>query len=148
MHAGVAAKDFDGGSQFPADAFQQNVRPLSVEHAHAADVTREMTFADEIRKYVLKKSGRSKIHGAADFQKTIDQVARNDQVAQAQRRKQYFAEGADVDHAGIGIQALQGCNGHASVAIVAVVVVLDDPGAGTLRPVQQLQAAGGAHGYA
>ncbi len=62
------------------------------------------------------------------------------QVGQTQAWKQDFAEGAGVEHAALLVEALEGRQGLALVAVFAVVVVLDDPAALAVGPVQQGQA--------
>jgi hypothetical protein len=69
----------------------------------------------------------------------------DDQVAHAQGGRQHFAESADVEHAGIAIESLQRSDRLALVAVLAVVVVFDDPRPGAPRPVEQVQPACGAH---
>src|SRR5262249_51479094 len=69
----------------------------------------------------------------------------NNDVAEPQGREENLAEGADIDHARIGIESLQRSNGQALVSEFAVVVVFNDPGARVLRPLYQLQPARSAH---
>ena len=78
----------------------------------------------------------------------IDKIRRYHDVAESQRREQNFAERSDVDHAGVRVEALQRGDGLAFVAVLAVVIVFDDPRAGALSPFDQLQTARSAHGDA
>lgn len=70
----------------------------------------------------------------------LDQRRRDHQVAQAQRREGDLAEGPDVEHPALSVQRGQRRQRRTAVAILAVVVVLDDPTVGALGPLQQLQA--------
>lgn len=78
----------------------------------------------------------------------VDQRRRRHHIAQAQARKQYLRQRTDVDHATGAVQALQRCQGRAGVTVLAVVVVLGDPGAVRLGPAQQREAPAQAHGHA
>ncbi len=62
--------------------------------------------------------------------------------------KSIFTKSSNVNYAGAGVESLHGCHRHAFIAVLAVVVVFDDPRTGTVRPFDQLQAACGAHGGA
>src|SRR5260370_20381221 len=75
-------------------------------------------------------------------------MRRTYEVSKPQRGEEEFAESPDVDHARVGIETLQRGDGLAFVAVLAVVVVLDDPGSGALCPLNQPQTARGAHGNA
>jgi hypothetical protein len=55
-----------------------------------------------------------------------DQRRRHDRVRDPQARKQNLVEAADIDDAAVAVHALQGGDGSALVAIVAIVVVFDD----------------------
>ncbi len=77
----------------------------------------------------------------------LDQGLRQHQVAQAQGRKGDLAEGPDVDHPALAVQRRQGGQGRTAVAVLAVVVVLDDPALAAFGPGQQLQAPGQAHDH-
>jgi len=83
-----------------------------------------MAFSNEVRQHFLIKAGRAKIDRTPDGQKTVDQIRRNNDIAQPQGRKQDFAEGPDIYNAGIGIETLQGRDGRALVSVLAIVIVL------------------------
>ena len=104
-----------------------------------------MPFAHEVLDGFLKKVGRKNVHGGANRYKMIHQIVWNHDVTQPQGRKKNFAEGSDVDYAGIMIKPLQGGNGRTLKAVLAVIVVLDDPGSRPLCPVQELHATRSAH---
>ena len=73
------------------------------------------------------------------------QPTRQHQVAQPQRGKGDLAEGADVEHPPRPVQRGQRRQGRPAVAVLAVVIVLDDPALPALGPGQQRQAPGQAH---
>src|SRR5579872_233515 len=101
----------------------------------------KVAFLDEIGEHLLIERWHTEIYDAAHKDKAVNQIGRNDEVTETQRGKDHFAEGADVNHAGVGVESLQGSDGKALVTIFAVVVVFDDPCAGTVRPLDELQAA-------
>src|SRR5262249_48798926 len=107
-----------------------------------------MAFSHEISEHSLKEVGRTYVHTIANCGETFDQVSWNHDITEPQRREQCFAEGPDIDNAGVAVQALQGSDRHARIAVFAVVIVFDDPGPGTVRPIEKLQTAPGAHGRA
>src|ERR1035438_1318409 len=90
---------------------------------------------------------RAKIHRPPGRCETLDEIGRNDHVSEAQRWEESLAERADVNHAPATIESLQGCDRHAFIAVFTIVVVLHDPGTRMVRPIEQLEAARGAHGY-
>src|SRR5260370_21316230 len=81
----------------------------------------------------------------ANRYKVLDEVGGNDDIGDRQRRKQDLAERTDVDHPRGMVEALQRCYGFAVVAILAVIVVLDNPGSRALGPLKQLKTTGSAH---
>ncbi len=107
-----------------------------------------MTSADEIGESGLIQVRRAEIIGLPNREKAAYQSGRNHHISETKRRKERFAEGSDVNDARAGIESLHGRHGHAFIAVLAVIVVLDDPGTGTMRPFEQLQAARDAHGGA
>jgi hypothetical protein len=68
------------------------------------------------------------------------QLGRQHQVAQPHLRRQRLRKGADVDDAAVRVHRLQRVDRALAVAELAVVVVLDDPGAVPPGPLQQLLA--------
>ncbi len=100
---------------------------------------------DEFRQRALDQQVPAAIQlGVGGFQR-LHQRRRQYHIAEAQRRVERFAEGADVDHRRVGLQPLQRRDRLAGKAEFAVVVVLDDPAAGVARQRQQPLAARQAH---
>jgi hypothetical protein len=108
----------------------------------------EMPGRHELRHHRLSADFRvAHVHRAAPG-KGLDQADRQHQVAQAQRRKGHLAESPDIQHPPRAIEGRQWRQGRAAVAVLTVVVILDDPAARTLGPGQQFQAPGQAHHHA
>src|SRR5215472_16888570 len=82
---------------------------------------------------------RAPIRNPTCRQKCIDQILGNNQVAKAKRRKEHLAKSAYIDDWAISIQALERWNRFTFVAVLAVKVILDDPGIILFSPFQQLQ---------
>src|SRR5207302_11220458 len=64
----------------------------------------------------LVEGGRAEIHYTARDEEAIDHIWRNHDITKPQRGEEDFAESPDVDHAGVGIEALQRGDGLAFVA--------------------------------
>ncbi|MNI76058.1 hypothetical protein D3C73_1322620 [compost metagenome] len=79
--------------------------------------------------------------GLADEFEAFDLARRHHQIGQPDSREQHFAEGAGIKHPALAIEAFQGWQWAADIAVLAVVVVLDDPRLFAGRPFQQLQPA-------
>ncbi|MNE43829.1 hypothetical protein D3C80_1380240 [compost metagenome] len=87
------------------------------------------------------------IHGTT-LGECFHQADGQHQIAQTQCRKRHLAKRADIEHPPLPVQRRQGGQRGTAVAVLAVVVVLDDPAACPLGPRQQLQAPGQAHDHA
>src|SRR5579871_6082243 len=118
----------------------------TIDLPHLADVPSEMTERHEIGEHLLKEIGRKDVHRKAHGYKVVHEITRYDDVADAQRWKENLAEGADVDHARVDIEALEGRDRLGIESIFAVVIILDDPGPGTLGPIEEKKPARCAHG--
>ena len=122
--------------------------PRGVERPHATDVGREVALGDEIGERRLVH-GRHLLPGESHRRaERIDQRRRHDQIAGTERGEHRLAEGADVDHAPRRIQPLHRRDRPAGVAILAVVVILQDPCARLRRPCQERETPREAHGRA
>ena len=86
--------------------------------------------------------------GAAGAGHRAGQVGWDDDVAEPQRREQRLAEGTDVDDPAVGVETLQAGHRLRAVVEAAVVVVLDDPGAGAAGPGEQRQPSRQRHRHA
>ncbi|SST10931.1 Uncharacterised protein [Acinetobacter baumannii] len=99
-----------------------------------------MPLGDEVGHDPLGAHLRMAYLDGPPLAEALDQRRRDHQVAQAQRREGDLAEGPDVEHPALSVQRGQRRQRRTAVAILAVVVVLDDPTVGALGPLQELQA--------
>jgi hypothetical protein len=117
----------------------QDAPPLAIELPHPAQMAGEMPLADEVGED-RRVQGRGKnVHRLPDGDERSHEVFGDDDVAEAESREQNLAERPDVDDAGIPIEALERCDGEALEAILAVVVILDNPRSGPPGPVEELE---------
>ena len=77
-----------------------------------------------------------------DLLEPLDLRFRHDQIGKPNAREKHLAERAGIEHTPITIQALQRRQRAADIPVLAVIVVLDDPGVVLRCPVQQRQAPG------
>ena len=71
---------------------------------------------------------------------------RDHRVGEAQGGHERLRKRADIDHAVVLVETRQGGERPAAEAVLAVVVVLDDPGVVLIGPLEQPQAPREAHG--
>ena len=145
LHAGIVFGDGDPFAEMLAAELYEVRLAARVEPAHPLEVRREITLLDEVVDGCLQDERRELAGDADRLVEGIRQFARHDQVADAERRDQRLAEAADVDDAVRMIEAAQRRNGAAAEPVLAVVVVLDDPGAVAFGDVEELQPLLDAH---
>src|ERR1700739_2596050 len=129
MHSCFRVHYFELLAELCANRFAKRLATFHVEHAHSANVAREVAFLDEVGEGRLVESGRKNVGSFARGIKCADEIFGNNHVAQTQGGEQNFAESADVDDASVRVHALQRSNWMAAEAIFAVVLIFDDPGA-------------------
>ena len=123
------------------DQSGQEGAPPGVQQPHAADMRGVVSCLNKLRQRALDQQVPAAVQlGVGGFQR-LHQRRRQHHIAEAQRRVERFAEGADVNHRRVGLQPLQRRDRLAGKAEFAVVVVLDDPAAGVARQRQQPLAA-------
>jgi len=105
-----------------------------------------MALGKKIGQGHLFQQRKVHIDEAARREKALEQLGGSDQVAQAQGGKEHFAKSPDIYHAPGAIQALQRLQGPPAEAILAIIVVLYDPGLRLSAPFQQRQPPAQAHG--
>src|SRR5436305_1415161 len=127
MHTCVPSGDVCCLAKFFSNASNERTAALSVKQTHSPDVPRKMSFANEVRQYRLKEMRRPNVHCSAHPAECFDQIRGNHQISQSQRWKKHFAERAHVNHAGTIVESLQRRDWHALIAVLAVVVVFNDP---------------------
>ncbi len=66
-----------------------------------------MAVVHEVGEGFLEEVGGKDVHGEADGGEAVDEVGRDDDVAEAERGAENFAEGSDVNDAVAGIEALE-----------------------------------------
>jgi hypothetical protein len=111
-----------------------------------------VALGDEVGQHGLLHRRRLTIGEFLGDDEGLHQVGRRHQEAEAQGRVEHLGEGADVDDppgrgAAAGarlaealVEPLQCRQRRARVAVLTVVVVLHDPGAASLGPVEQGRA--------
>src|SRR5690348_3970505 len=108
MHASLISEDFDSLPELLVDVIHERVPVVAIQHPHAADMTRKMSFHNKIGEHFLIKGGGTEVHGSPHQQEAVDEIGRQYEIAQPQRWKQHLAERPDVDYASIGVEPLQG----------------------------------------
>jgi len=148
VQTGFVADDLGAFTECARQLASENFAALRVNRTHPADVTRKMAFADEFEHHRLGNMRRTEVHRLAHDDEAFHQIRRDNNVTEPQSRKHDLAETTDVNHAVVLIHSLQRRDRFSVVSILAVVIVLDNPGGGALRPFEQLQASRRAHGHA
>ena len=113
---------------------EQQPQPLGVDLAHAPEVAREVPGGDEVAQHRLLQQLAGDGGDRAGGRAAVHQVRRDDQVAEPQRGEEDLAEAAGEEHLRAAVEPLQGGNGPARVAKLAVVVVLEDRARRTSGP--------------
>ena len=141
MHPRLVAQHLDASAHLLAQRVDEYPASLAVDEPHPAEMTREVAFRDEVGEHALGNSGPADVHRIADCGEVRDEILRDHDVAETQRREQHLAERADIDDPAVSVQPLERGDRRAAIAVLAVVVVLDDPGSVSLRPVEELEPA-------
>src|SRR5215467_12067400 len=148
MHSSFSIPGFHQIAQSFANGLNHDRTTFHVKRAHAANVAGEVALSNKISQGSLLDEGRTPIRNPTCCQKGIDQVLGNNQVAESKRRKEHLAKSAYIDDSAISIQALERWNRLTLVAVLAVKVILDNPGIILCDPVEQLQAVRQAENHA
>ena len=148
MHPGLVGSKAEIGVDPVRHRVEQHPLAFGIERAHAADVGREVALGDEVGEGGLGDRGRVGVDQHPDPDEGVDQVLGHDHVADAQPREHHLGERADVDHPALLVETLEGRQRPAAVAVLAVVIVLEDEGVGLARPLQELEPPGQAHDHA
>src|SRR5881394_3899956 len=91
---------------------------------------------DEVREHCLEQVGRVNIHCESCRSKSIHQIGGDDHISDAQRWVKALTESAYVNDTRIAIQPLKRGNWRAFIAVLAVIIVLDDPCSDLLSPLE------------
>src|SRR5690606_24193629 len=105
--------------------------------AQLAQMTREVSAVHELRNRRLQERRRYAAGYVLGGGKRADHPGGQDQVGEAERRKENLAERPRIDHAPRPIESLDRRERPAQIAELAVVIILDDPGVSPLGPVEQ-----------
>ena len=131
LHAGLG--------QVLAQRAQQRVTPAALPLADGPDVLFEFPARDEVGQHELRQRGTAEVAGVLGLDQLRVQPGRRDQPAQAHARGQRLGRAAGVGDLA-GSRGLQGGHRRPVVAVLRVVVVLDDQRIGRGGPVEQLTA--------
>src|SRR5438552_211422 len=126
---------------FLLERIQERPASTRVEAAHAAKMRRETAFGDEAREHALREAGRVSVGGCLERREDIDGSGGHDEVTEAETGRQNLAEGTEIEHAMAAIERVERRQRPAAVAVLAVVVVLEDPGVRAFGPIEQRQPA-------
>ena len=140
---GVNVRQPHGAFQVARDLALQDTQPGAVTLAHPAQVPREVATFDEAGEHRLRDRRRIQVGLVAQRQDPVDPGVRRDHVAEPQRRKQHLVEGAEHEDRFAAGEPPHGGERRAAVPELAVVVVLDERGAGLFRPAQEVGAPRG-----
>src|SRR5947207_12843504 len=106
MHPSLSASQIHGKTKFLTQAIDQCASAIAIKEFHPTDVTREVPLINEICEHRWEEAWRAYVHGNPDGKKTCDEIWRNNNIPEAQRREQDLAKGADIDDAIIPVEAL------------------------------------------
>src|SRR5215212_1337638 len=107
-----------------------------------------MSGGDKLGEHGLLRGWRMPVGELAGRCEGINEIGRDDQVAEPERGEVDLAEGAHVDDVLFGVQSLKRLERASRVTVLGIVVVFDHPRPRTPRPPEQFQSAGEAHRYA
>ena len=119
---------------------QQRLAAASILGPHAPDVRRQQALAHELGQHGLGQGRTAAVHQGARPHEGGDQRRRHHGKPQADRRGQRLAERAAIDHPPGTIERCQRRQRPALPAELRVAVVLQHPGVGARRPVEQRQS--------
>src|SRR5262249_2739387 len=145
MCPSINVGQLDDSRQPAAHGFPQCHQPARVEFASAANVTPKMTCGEKVAHGRLLKHGSMSIRQEASGRELVDQLRRNDQVTEAEARQEDVAETPGVNDRTALIEALERRNRATGVAILAVVVVLENPCSCAIGPFEKRHSP--AHGH-
>ncbi|MDA9475929.1 hypothetical protein XI03_15755 [Bradyrhizobium sp. CCBAU 65884] len=115
-------------AQMALQSCNEVVAARVIEPAHPAQMREEMPVGDELgQRFLDVARGNQPDVPLRDFQRA-DQCRRDDEIAESDIRCHHLREGTDIEHAAMGIEALQGRHRPAVIVEFAVIIVLHDPG--------------------
>src|SRR5205807_10478765 len=117
---------------------QQDRKSFRINLAHAAQMTSEMSFADELAKHKLFQKGcmpEGERHGRFEMRL---QAGRNHHVSYAERGKQHIAETPSIQNQPMVIEPLQSWNRPSRITVLAVIIVFKNHRSCVFSPLQKL----------
>ena len=120
-----------------AQHLQHDVLSFAVEAAHPPQVRGIGAAMHEFCEHHLLKDRDMPVDHRSGARKIERQVRWHYDESESERRQQRLGEGPDIDDAAIAISALHGGRRLASIMEIAVVIVLENPGAGDVREFDQ-----------
>ncbi|PSQ68220.1 MAG: hypothetical protein BRD26_08840, partial [Bacteroidetes bacterium QH_1_64_81] len=148
VQAGFVGTDVQLIAHLRLQRLDEDRLPLGIERAHPSQVAFEVAFFEEVGHDHLGGEGRASFQQGLGGGKRLDQRLGHHEVAEAESGEQHLAKGADVDDPARVVEPLEGGDGTPFVAVLAVVVVLQNPRLRAFGPVQQRQSPGQAHRHA
>src|SRR6218665_507875 len=148
LNAGLAGRQLQPLRQLRLAHREKSLAPHGIQPARAAQMLGHVPLVDEIEQGRLQQQWRHMAGNIDRLRNAGHQTRRKHHEANAQCRKQQLRKSADINHPARRIAALHRRNGLPLEAILAVVVVLDDPCVATLGDFQQAQPLLHAHGGA
>src|SRR5262249_18858462 len=139
MHTGFTVPGFKDIAHIFPNGSNHYRATLHVKSAHPANVTGQVTFGDKFRKSRLFDQRRSTVKNPSSGNKRVKQVFGHNQIAQPKSGKKNLAECADVNHTAIAVQPLKSRNWFATVTVLTVEIIFENPRVISRRPVKKLE---------
>ena len=114
---------------------QERIPQRSIDRAHAPQMAIELAAGEEVGERQLVQDRRSAVGQQLGRAQRLDEVPRHDDPAEPKAGSERLAGGSRVGDA-VGVEALHRTDRCAVIAVLGVVVVLDDQRGGLLRPGQ------------
>ncbi|MNG13285.1 hypothetical protein D3C84_969560 [compost metagenome] len=121
IYADVITQDF-------LEPARRGLAAFAVEFSHALDMASEMPLGYKRRDDGLGQFRAATEEYLTDVFEALDLRFRHHQIREADPRKQHLAERAAIEYPTIAVQAFECRQRAADVAVLAVVVVFDNPG--------------------
>ena len=129
MHSPVLQSDFHKLRHCRFDCRSKHLAAGAIKRPHAAQVSGEMAMRHEGFYGFVNHNCRRRKSGGRNARETFGDSPRYDEISKSQPGKEHLAEGADVKNASTSIQAFERRRRKTAMMELAVVIVLDDPGA-------------------
>ena len=128
VHAAGVGIDADMLAQYVVQPAHRQCATFAIQFAHALDMPGKVTLRHKGGDDGLGQLRATTAKNLADTFKAPDLRLGHYQISQAYPRKQHLAEGAAVNYPPVAVQTLECRQRTADVAVLAVVIVFDNPG--------------------